>query len=303
MKVGVNLLNFGADATPAAFRQWAQAAEQFGYHFLMISDHVAVTPDVAQQYPAPFYDPFVALSWIAAITSKVEIGTTVAILPYRHPLLLARMAANIDQLSNGRFILGVGVGWAKQEYRALGVPFEQRGAIANEYLAAIRACWESDSASFHGRYVSFDDVGTKPRPVRSPHPPIWVGGKTDAALRRAVLYGDAFHPIVPSLKWAAEQLSRLREIAGRENKPVPAFCPRVSVRLTNEPLPDPDRPFCHGDAAQLRRDLAGLVELGAQYLLIDTFTGEPNAPQLDHGLRTLRALSEQVFDLRKQALR
>ena len=303
MKVGVNLLNFGREVSPATFREWAQAAEQLGYHFLMISDHVAVTPDVGRQYPAPFYDPFVVLSWIAAITTRVEIGTTVAILPYRHPLQLARMAANIDCLSDGRFILGVGVGWAQQEYRALGVPFEQRGAIANEYLAAIRACWESDVASFHGEHVNFDDVGTGPRPIRSPHPPIWVGGKTDAALRRAVLYGDAFHPIVPSLKWANEQLSRLKQIAAREKKPVPAFCPRVGVRITNDALPEKDRPLCHGDPTQLRRDLTALMEMGAESLLVDTFTGDPNAPQLAHGLATLRAFAEQIFELHERSLR
>jgi probable F420-dependent oxidoreductase len=303
MRVGVNILNFGRDASPAAFREWAQVAEQLGYHAVMISDHIAVTPDVQQQYPPPFYDPFVTLAWVASLTTRVEIGTTVAILPYRHPLLIARMASNIDRLSGGRFILGVGVGWAQQEYRALGVPFERRGAIANEYLAAIHECWRSDSASFHGKYVSFDDVATGPRPLRSPHPPIWVGGKTDAALRRAVRYGNAWHPIVPTLSWARERWSRLQQIATDDQKPVPAFCPRINVRITDVPLPETDRPIGHGDVRQIRRDVAVLVEMGAEYLLVDTFTGAPNGPQLAHGLVTLRTIAEQIFDLRKASLR
>src|SRR5207302_1936826 len=161
---------------PNALERWARLAEAFGYDFAMISDHVAVTPDVAAQYPAPFYDPFITLAWLAGTTTKIELGTTVTILPYRHPLQTARMAANIDQLSGGRFILGVGVGWAKQEFAALGVPFEHRGALANEYLEIIKKCWTSDVVSHAGRWVSFAEVHTAPRPFRSPHPPIWVGG-------------------------------------------------------------------------------------------------------------------------------
>lgn len=297
MKIGINILNFGPDATPAAFREWAQAAEALGYGFVMISDHVAITADVRQQYPAPFYDPFVVLAWIAPMTARVEIGTTVAILPYRHPLLVARMASNIDQLSEGRFIFGVGVGWAEQEYRALGIPFHERGAMANEYLAAIRECWSSEKASFHGRHVTFDDVATGPRPARSPRPPIWVGGKTDAALRRAVRYGDAWHPIVPTLSWARERWSRLQQIAAQEQKPVPAFCPRINIRIVDSPLPETGRPIGHGDLEQVRCDVAALAEMGAESLLVDTYTGEPNDPQLAHGLATLRALADHVFHL------
>src|SRR4051794_15746582 len=146
MKVGVNLLNFGPGASPGVLARTARLVEDLGYHCLMISDHVALTPDVAAAYPAPFYDPFALLAWLAGITQRVEVGTTVIILPYRHPLEVARVAANIDQLSGGRFIFGVGVGWARQEFAALGVPFEQRGPMSDEYLAVIKAAWANDVA-------------------------------------------------------------------------------------------------------------------------------------------------------------
>src|SRR5258708_20447761 len=107
MRIGVNLLNFGPGVSPDALAGWTQLAETLGYHFVMISDHVAMTPDVVARYPAPFYDPFVTLAWLARLTRRVELGTTVVILPYRHPLLTARLAANVDQLSGRRFILGV----------------------------------------------------------------------------------------------------------------------------------------------------------------------------------------------------
>src|ERR1700682_2279818 len=167
MRIGVNLLNFGPGVSPDALAGWTQLAETLGYHFVMISDHVAMTPDVVARYPAPFYDPFVTLAWLARATKRVELGTTVVILPYRHPLHTARPAANVDRLSGGRFIFGVGVGWAKQEFAALGVPFERRGAMSNDYLAAIKTAWTTDPASYSGPFVSFRDVHTGPRPVRS----------------------------------------------------------------------------------------------------------------------------------------
>src|SRR5499426_592280 len=195
MKIGVNLLNFGPGVTPEALLGWTQLAETLGYHFVMISDHVAMTPDVVARYPAPLYDPFVTLAWLARATRRLELGTTVVILPYRHPLHTARLAANIDRLSGGRFIFGVGVGWAKQEFEALGLPFERRGAMSSDYLAAIKTAWTSDPASYSGPFVSFRDVQTGPSPVRTPHPPVWVGGGSEAAMRRAVRLGDAWHPI------------------------------------------------------------------------------------------------------------
>src|SRR6266566_4428620 len=134
----------------------------------MMSDHIAVTPDVAQQYPAPFYEPFTTLSWLAGLTRRIRLGTTVLIVPYRHPLLIARMAANLNDLSDGRLVLGVGVGWARQEFDALGVPFGERGRLTDGHLLAIRAAWLDDED------------------YRSGQIPLWIGGNSDAALRRAV---------------------------------------------------------------------------------------------------------------------
>src|SRR6266571_5978025 len=150
MRVGINVINFGPGVTPESLARSAELAESLGYHLVMISDHVAITPDVQALYPAPFYDPFITLGWLAALTRRVELGTTVIILPYRHPLETARMAANLDRLSGGRLILGIGVGWARQEFEALGLPFHQRGAMADDYLAAIKTVWTQDVASYAG---------------------------------------------------------------------------------------------------------------------------------------------------------
>ena len=127
MKVGVNLINFGPSANADTLRRWAGLVEALGYHSLMTSDHIAVTPDVGRRYPAPLFEPVSTLGWLAGITKRIAIGTTVIILPYRSPLETARAFANIDQLSGGRCILGVGVGWAREEFAALGVPASAEG--------------------------------------------------------------------------------------------------------------------------------------------------------------------------------
>jgi probable F420-dependent oxidoreductase len=305
MKFGINILNFGPATTPETMKRWATFAEDTGFHLVMISDHVAITPDVQEGFPAPFYDPFLSLAWIAATTDKVELGTTVIILPYRHPLQTARMAANLDQFSGGRFILGTGVGWAEQEFEALGVPFERRGQLADEYLEAISICWANDIATYEGQYVSFKDVHTGPRPDRPADLPIWVGGSSQAALRRAVRFGQAWHPFRFNLEWLEKKaLPRLRQMAAAEKKPIPAFCPRLGLRLTDSPLPEERRNTGHGSIDQIQADLKAIASLGAEYVLLDTYTGEPDQtlhPEKDWAMLAL--LAEQVLDLERQSLR
>src|ERR1700724_1238822 len=205
MQMGVNVPNFGPGTPACALRRWAQTAEGLGFDLLMISDHIAVTLDVAEQYPAPFYEPFTTLSWLAGVTHRIRLGTTVLIVPYRHPLLIARMAANLNDLSGGRLVLGVGVGWARQEVAALGVPFRERGRLTDEHLLAMQAAWRDD-----GDY-------------RSGQIPLWMGGNSDAALRRAVRLGDAWHPLRFTPGWMAEAADRLKACAAELQRPQPAL--------------------------------------------------------------------------------
>src|SRR3989449_6980580 len=305
MRIGVNLLNFGPGASPDSIAGWTTLAETLGYPSVMISDHVAMTPDVVARYPAPYYDPFVTLAGLARLTRRVELATTVVILPYRHPLHTARLAANVDRLSGGRFIFGVGVGWARQEFEALGVPFERRGAMSNDYLAAIKTAWTTDPASHTGPFVSFRDVSTGPRPIRSPHPPVWVGGASDAAMRRAVRLGNAWHPIRVRVPWLRDTgLPRLREIADKEGRPVPALCPRIRLRVTDTNLADDQRIAGEGSLDQVRADLLALAGLGASYVLLDTYTDDAEATRHhETAWRMLALVAERVLDLGKETLR
>ncbi|MGW4407699.1 LLM class flavin-dependent oxidoreductase [Nonomuraea sp. NPDC004702] len=257
MRIGVNVPNFGPGTDPATLRRWAQTVEGLGYDLLMISDHVAITPDVAQQYPGPFYEPFTTLSWLAGITTRVRLGTSVLIVPYRHPLVMARMAANLDRFSGGRLVLGVGIGWARQEFDALGVPFERRGRLTDDHLLAMRAAWSAA-----------DDYRAGPIPF-------WVGGNGEAGLRRAVRLGQAWHPLRNTLPWLREAAGRLADVAGELGRPVPAFAPRILLRLTAEPVTGPGRHAGEGTLDQILADLDALRQLGADTVVLDPFAGDP----------------------------
>lgn len=305
MKVGVNLITFGPGASEDALARWAAFAENVGYHFMMLGDHVTITPDVQGRYPAPFYDPFTTLGWLAGLTRRVELGFTVIVVPYRHPLETARMAATLDRISGGRLIFGIGVGWARQEFEVLGLPFERRGAMTDDYLGALKAAWTQDVASYQGRFVSFKDIYTAPRPLQHPHPPIWVGGSSEAALRRAVRHGNAWHPIRSRIAYLRDEgMPKLQAIAEKEGRPVPALCPRIRLRLTDSPMPEETRLAGEGTMDQVRRDFAALEKLGAPYLCLDTFADDiEGSRNHEQAWRMLTSLAERAFDLDRQALR
>ncbi|MFF0151508.1 LLM class flavin-dependent oxidoreductase [Micromonospora sp. NPDC005203] len=274
MQIGVNVPNFGPGTDPDVLRRWAQTVEGLGFDLLMVSDHIAVTPDVAQQYPTPFYEPFTTLSWLAGVTRRVRLGTTVLIVPYRHPLLTARMAANLNRLSGGRFVLGVGVGWARQEFEALGVPFQRRGALTDDHLRAMRDAWQDT-----------DDYD-------SPAIPIWVGGNSDAGMRRAVRLGDAWHPLRLTPGDLADAAGRLGTVADKLGLPVPALVPRIALQETRDPVTAPNRLAGVGTIEQIIADLDQIRLLGAEAVVLDPFNGDlAEIRQPERAWRTLAAVA------------
>jgi probable F420-dependent oxidoreductase len=290
-KLGLNVRNFGPAAAPDHFRAWARFAEDNGFALATISDHVALAPEVAAIYPEPFYEPFTALTWMAAATSRLELATSVAILPVRDPLVTARMAVNLDQLSGGRFVLGVGVGWSRQEYAAVGVPFAERGRILDEHLAALTAALSGEVVSFSGRYVSYADVSIGPRPSGLR---LWVGGASSGAIQRAATFADAWHPINAEVAWVRDTgLPALRAAASRLDRPVPAFAPRIRARLLSVDLDEAHRTVGIGSLRQILADIEALTELGASYVILDTNADRPeDQPPLEHDFATLRTLAE-----------
>ena len=306
MKVGINLLNFGPGISAESVGKWGQVVEGLGYHGIFISDHVAITPTVAPRYPEPYFDALMTLSWLAGQTKHLDLGTTIIVLPYRHPILLARQVANLDQLSGGRVIFGVGIGNAADESAALGVPHNRRGAWSDDVLEAIRGLWDGTGEVTHrGTYVNFDRVSAIST-RQKPHPPIWVGGNSDSAIRRAVRFDAGWHPINQSVGILREKwLPALQAEAARAGKPVPPLHPRIRMQITSEPITTLDRAPGTGTVEQIHEDLRNLQALGAEYVVLDWF----NSPDLegtrahDRAFAMLGLLAEQVIDLENRTVR
>ncbi len=204
MHFGVILPNFGLDSSPARIRATAEAAEELGFHSVWATEHIVVGPEGVDPY-GRVYDPLVTLGWIAGWTERVGLGTSIVLVPLHNPFRLAKEVATLQELPGGRVTLGVGMGWHRDEFEFMGVPFEGRGARADEEIRLMRALWSGES-SFEGRLWSYRDATAEPHP--SPSPEIWVGGSSDRAIRRARELGDAWHP---SRGTDADHVRRVKE--------------------------------------------------------------------------------------------
>ncbi|HLH83830.1 MAG TPA: LLM class F420-dependent oxidoreductase, partial [Trebonia sp.] len=205
MRVGLHALGIGDGARPEIIRAVAAAAEARGFATLWSGEHVVLVDSPASRYPysadgriavpagADWLDPLLALSFAAAVTSRIGLATGVLLLPEHNPVVVAKQAATLDVLSGGRFTLGIGIGWSADEFAALGVPFARRGRRTAEYVAAMRALWSDDVASFDGEFTRFSAIRVNPRPVRGRRIPIVMGGNSDAALDRAAAFADGWY--------------------------------------------------------------------------------------------------------------
>jgi probable F420-dependent oxidoreductase len=212
VKVGVIIPNFSAPADPATIVEIAQAADQLGYDSVWTTDHIMMPRGYDEPY-GHIYEALITLAYIAAVTKRVELGTSVIVLPPRNPVQIAKETASLDALSGGRLIFGIGAGWMEREFEFLGSRFDDRGARFEEYLLAIREYWTAPEPSFDGTYVKFADVNVSPRPARAGGPPIWIGGSSRPALRRAATLADGWHPVGISLEAFRDGMTRVREMA------------------------------------------------------------------------------------------
>ncbi len=262
MEFGVCLPQYGREVSLEDLRAVAADAEALGFGSVWASDHV-VTPEHLHASIGPiFLDAFVVLSHVSALTRRVKLGTTVMVTPYRNPLVAAKIIATLDALSGGRVILGVGAGGAPDEFAALGVPESQRGARTDEYLAAMIELWTNDPSSYQGRFVSFDGVRFAPKPAQRPHPPIWVGGRSDAALRRAARFGQAWHPTSMPLDALRERIARLAELSADRNRAEPpATAIHQAVAFEADRSASAERRLGRGSPAQVADDLAAYADM------------------------------------------
>ena len=297
MEYGFYLPNSGAGAEPDALADIAKLGDRLGFYCMVMPDHILQPNQVNSTYPYSLTGDILAAgqsgdgewpeqittqAYLAGVTERIRLVTSVMIIPYRNPILTAKMLSTLDMLSKGRLILGAGVGWMEEEFELLNTePFAERGAVTNEYLRAFIELWTKDDPKFEGKYVNFSDITFLPKPVQKPYPPIWIGGQSKPAIRRAAQIGDCWHPVgaIPAAPLEPEELAenlvllhQYAEKAGRD----PAII-QVSVKA---PLYDagdssgPRRRFS-GSSDEVRQDVQTYADVGVTHLIFDFRTGDP----------------------------
>jgi probable F420-dependent oxidoreductase len=245
MDIGCHLPNQGPLATGDAVGAFAREADRRHVASLWVSDHVIFPRTTSGSYPGgrfphppdkAYLEPVTVLAAAAMVTSRARLGASVFILGHRHPIVMAKMLTSIDALSHGRLIVGVGVGWWKEELTMLGVPFDQRGRQADEILRAFKELWSADNPKLHGEFFRFENLGFAPKPVQTPHPPIWVGGDSPGAFRRVVAYGDGWHATSKTPAQLREALGRLRAVADAAKRPLDSIEISLRYGLSDELL-------------------------------------------------------------------
>ena len=265
MRLGLHALGIGAGAHREVIDAVAAATESCGFATLWAGEHVALVDRPESRYPyssdgriavpatIDWLDPLVTLSFAAAATRRIRIATGVLLLPEHNPVIVAKQAASLDVLSDGRLTLGVGVGWSREEFAALGIPFARRNERADEYLRAMRVLWREDVATFAGEFVSFSEIRVNPKPARGRQIPVVVGGNSDAALRRVAAIGDGWYGFnLSSVEAVRERLAALETLCQQTGRDIAVL--DLAVALAN-PRPD---------------DVAALTEMGVRELVLVT---------------------------------
>jgi len=244
MRFGVHLVAAGTMIEGDMIARVAARAEELGYDSLWVSDHIVFPTELSVPYPYspdgnlpfdpanPFLEPFTVLSYAAAVTQTIKIGTSVIIIPYRDPIIMAKIVSTLDVLSNGRFIFGAGIGWLDEEFKALRLERKNRVPQTEEALAAMQACWTQANPEFHGKFYDFSDIKFSPKPRQKPHPPIWFGGTTMPALKRAVELGTGWQSIWETPEKVAEKVGIIRDLCDQAGKDFETF--DISINVNNK---------------------------------------------------------------------
>lgn len=282
MKFGV-FLPVSGRAASGVLAEAARRAETLGFDSVWAADRIVTPWEIKTAYPysadrrfivppdIPFLEPLTCLAYLAGSTEKVRLGMSVLVMPYRHPLYWAKIATTIDHLSQGRLILGVGVGWMAEEFRALGAAFQDRGAIADEQLQVVERLWADPRPRFEGRYYRFDEMGFAPKPLQQPRIPVWIGGEGERAQRRAARYGDAWFPYFVRItpRELGARFDRVRRWAGelgRDAERVSLAC-CLPIELGERPVPQEEDQLA-GTPEQLVEALARFKAVGVTHLAL-----------------------------------
>ncbi|MBI3756419.1 MAG: LLM class F420-dependent oxidoreductase [Deltaproteobacteria bacterium] len=275
MEFGICIPHYGKALDVQKIIENTQYAEKLGFDSVWVTDHIIVPRSMDLIYRDNMLEPMALLSHLAGLVPRVKLGTSVLILPYRNPIVLAKMLATIDQLSGGRLIVGVGGGWMTEEFAALNTPYPERGKLSDEYLRVMRKIWTHETVSFHGQYTTFDDLQVSPLPAQ-PHLPLWVGGVSPRARRRAAEFGDGWHATSLPPETVSEGVQHLKKLwakNGRAGEPVismraPLFIEGVSQDVLAY-APRPGRDLLRGELETVTARVQAYQKAGVQHLVLE----------------------------------
>ena len=301
MRIGFGLPNIGPVSTAASIRAVAQRAEALGYHSLWTIERLLYPVAPQNPYPASpdgalpdiykfVVDPLDALTYAAAHTKTIALGTSVLDIPYYNPVTLARRLSTIDYLSNGRLRVGLGLGWSIDEMQATGADITKRGAMADEFLAVLKAIWTTDPAEFHGRFYHLPKSYISLKPVQKPHPPIYLAAFAPAALKRLARVADGWNPVGVPLEGMTQmfaEIQRMAKEAGRDPASLQMIV-RANLHVTDKPLPA-ERFIFSGTLEQIGEDIAACRKIGAHETILDPTFG-PNGQNLETWLSLMEKL-------------
>ena len=282
----------------ADFQRVARAADELGYDSVNIPEHILMPDDLALAMGAHWPHALTAMAFVAGATTNIKVNSCVIVLPYHNPIALAKAVATLDVMSGGRVILTFGVGHAEHEFESLGIPFHRRGRITDEYVEVMRVLWTEDAPSYNGEFVQFDGVQFEPKPVQRPHPPIWFGGNSKAALRRVARCGAGWMPWLVLPDELPARLAELRSMPGYgEHGDVDIWFPPAPIRIREEDHTlTAEQPHDRFSSAQEVIDAIGaLQEMGVTWTGIP-YPG-PDASSLTEYLDQLTWGSETVMPL------
>ena len=280
MHYGVSIPNNHGVASVRELATLAGEAENLGYHSVWVSEHLMHATYVAKRLgKRPYHEALTVLTACAMTTTTVRLGTSVLVLPWHHPARLAKTLASLDVLSEGRVVCGVGVGIAEDEYAALGVPFKERGRIADDTLAAMKSLWHEDVPNYQGKYYAFEGLRFEPKSFTKPNPPLWIGGASPAALRRVIAHGDGWHPLGLSANALGPVVTDLKTRlaqTGRKNVDTFPIAIRLTVKFQDAPWDRPigDRRTAKGTPQELRELMAAYAQAGATHVIVDAASGD-----------------------------
>ena len=293
MKFGFGVPTRGPMATPESLTTLAKKGEELGFAIISVSDHIIIPKAIASTYPYNESGTFMGspsgecmeqltlLTFLAGVTSSARLLTSVMVVPHRPAVLTAKTLATIDVLSKGRLIVGCGVGWMREEFEAIGAPpYDKRGAVSDEYIRAFKELWTSDNPTFNGKYCSFANVAFAPKPVQKPHPPIWVGGESPVALRRAGRLADTWYPIGSNPRFPvatpaqfadyAASIKQYAKEAGRQPSSVDfAYSANWFNDQEAQTLPDGQRRPLTGTPQQIADDVKRYADLGVRHMMVN----------------------------------